>query len=267
MANKRIKDLTQTASTLASDDYVAIDGAANGTRKIVKGDLVNDISTQVAGTYLDEANNLSDVASKDTSKLNLEVPDVGTGPTAGPLNGQRGSLAYQSADSVAMGTAEVETLDVKSTTGTATTQALTVTDGTDTNFVVREDGQTIVGGTTSSVSKFGSTAKGLTVRAVTSPALALNDTDNADYVGYFAQNGNNTYLANYTAGNLYLGTNATTHWTIDSSGSLLASSNGTGSRAASQPIVFYGTNSGSVQIDQGSIGTEAGTANSNAGEL
>ncbi len=140
MANKRIKDLGTTASTLAADDYVAIDGNTNGTRKIVKGDLVNDISTQVAGTYLDEANNLSDVASKDTSKLNLEVPDVGTGPNEVPLNGQLGSMAYQDADSVS-----VAELQVESTTGTATTQALTVTDGTDDNFVVQEGGNVGVG--------------------------------------------------------------------------------------------------------------------------
>jgi hypothetical protein len=112
MANKRIKDLGTTASTLAADDYVAIDGNANGTRKIVKGDLVNDISTQVAGTYLDEANNLSDVASKDTSKLNLEVPDVGTAPNEVPMNGQLGSMAYQSAEAVSAGTVSADDVSV-----------------------------------------------------------------------------------------------------------------------------------------------------------
>ena len=141
MANKRIKDLGTTATSLASDDFVAVDGSSNGTRKIQKANLVNDISSEIAGTYLDEANNVSDVASKDTSKLNLEVPDVGTGPNEVPLNGQLGSMAYQSADSVAMGKAEIE-----SNTGTATTQALTVTDGTDTNFVVQEDGKVGIGG-------------------------------------------------------------------------------------------------------------------------
>jgi hypothetical protein len=103
MANKRIKDLGTTASTLAADDYVAIDGNANGTRKIVKGDLVNDISTQVAGTYLDEANNLSDVASKDTSKLNLEVPNVGVSPNEVPLSGQLGTMAFQDSAGVSVG--------------------------------------------------------------------------------------------------------------------------------------------------------------------
>lgn len=38
MATTRIKDLT-TASTMADDDYIAIDGATNGTRKIAASDV------------------------------------------------------------------------------------------------------------------------------------------------------------------------------------------------------------------------------------
>ncbi len=220
MANTRIKDISTAATTLNSDDFIAVDGATSGTRKMAKADLITEVSTGVSGTYLEESNNLSDVASKDTSKLNLEVPDVGSSPQEVSLNGMLGSMAFQSAEAVSAGNVSAETLEVESTTGTATTQALTVTDGTDTNFVVQEDGQTVVGGTVSSVAKFGSSAKGLTVRSDTSSVLALNDTDNANYVGYFAQNGTNTYLANYTAGNLYLGTNATTRVTIDSSGDI-----------------------------------------------
>lgn len=34
MANSRIKDISATASAPASDDYLVIDGATNGTRKI-----------------------------------------------------------------------------------------------------------------------------------------------------------------------------------------------------------------------------------------
>ena len=103
MATTRIKDITTAASTFSSDDFVAIDGATSGTRKMAKDDLITEVSSGVSGTYLEESNNLSDVASKDTSKLNLEVPDVGTAPNEVPLNGQLGSMAYQSADSVAMG--------------------------------------------------------------------------------------------------------------------------------------------------------------------
>lgn len=151
MANKRIKDLTQTATTLANDDYVAIDGSSNGTRKIVKSDLVNDISSQVAGTYLDEANNLSDVASLDTSKLNLEVPDVGTAPNEVPLNSHLGSMAYQ--DSAAISVGEVAADSITTTTGTA--QNLTVSD-------VNYDTDAIL--TTKSVVS-GATTLGLVARA------------------------------------------------------------------------------------------------------
>lgn len=34
MANSRIKDIATTAASAASDDYLVIDGATNGTRKI-----------------------------------------------------------------------------------------------------------------------------------------------------------------------------------------------------------------------------------------
>jgi hypothetical protein len=51
-----------------------------------------------------------------------------------------GDMAYQSSEGISVAKAEVE-----STTGTGSTQALTVTDGTDTNFVVQEDGKTGIG--------------------------------------------------------------------------------------------------------------------------
>ena len=129
MANKRIKDLGTTATSLASDDFVAVDGSSQGTRKIQKANLVNDISSEIAGTYLDEANNLSDVASKDTSKLNLEVPDVGTAPNEVPLNGQLGSMAYQSSEAVSAGTVSAESLTVDSGGSTQPTQSVVTNAG------------------------------------------------------------------------------------------------------------------------------------------
>ena len=92
--------------------------------------------------------------------------------------------------------------------------------------------------------------------------LKFTSADNGAYLGAA-----HTIDATSGSGSIAFATGGTTRWSIDSSGSLIGSSNGTGASAASQPIVFYGTNSGSAQIDQGSIGTEAGTANSNAGEL
>ena len=142
MANKRIKDLTQTATTLASDDYVAIDGSSNGTRKIVKGDLVNDISSQVAGTYLDEANNLSDVASLDTSKLNLEVPDVGTAPNEVPMNGMLGSMAYQSSEGISVAKLQGDNVGLNAS---PTDARLTITDPTNDCIHLTADESTIQG--------------------------------------------------------------------------------------------------------------------------
>ena len=44
------------------------------------------------------ANNLDDVASKDTAKLNLEIGNIGTGAQDIPLCGFLGDLAFQNSD-------------------------------------------------------------------------------------------------------------------------------------------------------------------------
>ena len=75
----------------------------------------------------------------------LVQADVGTDPNQIVLHQHLGDISYQSAEAVS-----VAELEVESTTGTATTQALTVTDGTDTNFVVQEDGKTGIGTATPS---------------------------------------------------------------------------------------------------------------------
>ena len=56
--------------------------------------------TQVGANYLEKADNLSDVASKDTSKLNLEVPNVGTAANEVSVNGMLGTMAFQSSAGV-----------------------------------------------------------------------------------------------------------------------------------------------------------------------
>lgn len=48
MSNIRIKDLTTTASSPASDDYLPLDGTSNGTRKIKATDINSD-TTYVIG--------------------------------------------------------------------------------------------------------------------------------------------------------------------------------------------------------------------------
>ena len=51
MATKRIKDISSTASSFANDDYVVLDGATNGTRKMLASDLAGaDFVINVNGT-------------------------------------------------------------------------------------------------------------------------------------------------------------------------------------------------------------------------
>ena len=96
MATKRIKDISTTATTFAADDFIALDASSAGTRKMAKASLI----TQVGANYLEKADNLSDVADKDTSKLNLEVPNVGTAANEVSVNGMLGDLAFQSSAGV-----------------------------------------------------------------------------------------------------------------------------------------------------------------------
>ena len=50
---------------------------------------------------------LDDVASLDTTKANLEIPDVGTDPSQLPLNQHLGSMAYQSSEGISVAKLEV----------------------------------------------------------------------------------------------------------------------------------------------------------------
>ena len=99
MANKRIKDISTASTSFASDDFVITDSATSGTRKMTKDNLISQVSAGVSGDYLEESNNLSDVASKDTAKLNLEVPDIGSGANEVSLNGMLNSGAWVDWDS------------------------------------------------------------------------------------------------------------------------------------------------------------------------
>ena len=89
MATKRIKDISTTATTFAAEDFIALDSSSVGTRKMAKASLI----TQVGANYLEKADDLSDVASKETAKLNREVPKVGKATKEAPDNGMLGYLA------------------------------------------------------------------------------------------------------------------------------------------------------------------------------
>jgi len=122
MANTRIKDLNNTATTVPSDAYVAIDGSVNGTAKISRDNLRQDTADALAAaptTY-----NLAPLTSGSVgvgkggtgsttlagAKTNLEVPDVGTASNEVPLNGMLGSMAYQDADGATLATLKLTDL-------------------------------------------------------------------------------------------------------------------------------------------------------------
>ncbi len=192
MATKRIKDITNTATTFASDDFIALDGTSQGTRKMDKDDLISQVSAGVSGDYLEEANNLSDVASLDTSKLNMEIPDVGTAPNEVPLNGQLGSMAYQSSDSVAMGTAEADQISI------GTSSPSSVADG--------GADELVIGDATGS-------AVGMTVASSTSGKGRINFSDGA---GTDAYRGQLSY--SHSSDSLSIVPAGSTRATIDSAG-------------------------------------------------
>lgn len=80
----RIKDLTTTATSPASDDYLALDGATNGTRKITASSLggggtsddITNASTVTGSTVSDALETLSgEIATKGTySKPSGGIP-------------------------------------------------------------------------------------------------------------------------------------------------------------------------------------------------
>lgn len=100
MADTRINALTGTATTVATDDYMALDGTTNGTRKILGSAFITSVtgttnqitvttttgastvalvsSPVVSGTYTDGAGDLRSVPQNaKTSAYTLVVGDNG----------------------------------------------------------------------------------------------------------------------------------------------------------------------------------------------
>jgi len=111
MANTRIKDLSNTATNVASDAFIAIDGNANGTEKISRDNLRQDTADALAAapsTY-----NLAPLTSGSVdvdkggtgsttvagAKTNLEIPKLGTAANEVPVNGMLNSGAWVDWDS------------------------------------------------------------------------------------------------------------------------------------------------------------------------
>ena len=156
----------------------------------------------------------------DAAKVNLEIANIGTSPQEVPLNQHLGSLAYQSAEAVS-----ADKLEVESTTGTATTQALTVTDGSSTKFVVQEDGRVGIGASPSSYNANGDDLvvgdgvgnRGLSIatgNSSTGRIIFANASTPASIRGAIS------YV--HGAEEMIFATNAGTQWTLNSSGNLVA---------------------------------------------
>ncbi len=94
MANKRIKDISTASTSFASDDFLVTDSATSGTRKMTKDSLISQVSAGVSGDYLEESNNLSDVASTSTAMENLKIPSIGLQANQVPLSGMLNSGAW-----------------------------------------------------------------------------------------------------------------------------------------------------------------------------
>ena len=125
-------------SGTAGDYYdVTVAGSSDlgsGSITFTVGDVVKYNGT--TWFKIDSVTNILDgVSTIDGAKAGLEIPDGGTAPDVVPLNGQLGSMAYQDADSVS-----VDKLEVTSTTGTSTTQAIVVKDSSGTKLAIQEDG-------------------------------------------------------------------------------------------------------------------------------
>lgn len=96
MANTRIKDLTSTALVAANDDYLAIDGSTNGTRKILASDIsgssitvdnaldalsTNPVENNVIYTALQAKANTSSLSTVATSGSYADLSNKPTIPT------------------------------------------------------------------------------------------------------------------------------------------------------------------------------------------
>lgn len=236
----------------AGDTYYASDsGSVNfgaGSISFLAGDAVVYDGT-IWQKVPDVVNLLDGKGTLDEAKTTLEIPDVGTAPNETPLNQHLGSLAYADADSVS-----VAELQVESTTGTATTQALTVTDGATTGLVVQEDGKVSVRGKVSlnvdGSASWGSAEDYGKLTWDTGKAIVRGESGKSLSLG---SNGTQDHLVVDTSGKVGIGT--------ASPGSYNAAANnlvvGSGSGAEGITIATGTASAGSIYFADGTSGSDA----------
>jgi len=109
MADIRIKDLATTAASTASDDFVAVDGSANGTRKLNAYSPTFGGNVVATGTLT--VNSTTDSSSKDTGAI---ITEGGLGVEKSATIG--GNLTVSGTGSFTTADAQ-QTLRIKGATG------------------------------------------------------------------------------------------------------------------------------------------------------
>lgn len=111
MATKRIKDLTNTAASVASDAYLAIDGTSNGTEKITRDNFRQDTAdafVAAPGTYnlaplsggaVEVAKGGTGATTVAGARTNLEVNSIGEDAQANALKTTAPALYFDGSSS------------------------------------------------------------------------------------------------------------------------------------------------------------------------
>ena len=151
----------------------------DGALKRLKGRIVRFLDNEDPSGSDKSAIRTSLEVSPDAE--GLVQADIGTAPNEIPVNGMLGDMAYQSSEGISVARAEVE-----STTGTGSTQALTVTDGTNTHFSVDENGKTVIGpattGRTLTVAMPDNSGGAVVVEEGSNEYLRINTTNGSEAV-------------------------------------------------------------------------------------
>ena len=117
MADIRIKDLATTATTTASDDFMAVDGATNGTRKLNAAAPAFLTSVTTPSLTAPASTNLTLTSGLvGTNKVNFPDTLTASSSTAGAVTIGNGSAATN----VAIGGGKINAGDTTASTGVGT---------------------------------------------------------------------------------------------------------------------------------------------------
>jgi hypothetical protein len=194
MANIRIKDLSTTASSTASDDFFGVDGATNGTRKLSAYSPTFGGNLTVSGT--------SGISSTGPATFTSPT-NIGSASTVW-LGGNGSSGLFLNVPTGANMQFGINNSGKLSITGTAVsiTDNLTV-NGTGTSSIAGN--LTVSGGTVTSGTgtlTLNSSANTVVLQSAGTTALTLNSSQNATFAGDITQShsGNSVLSVSSTSG-------------------------------------------------------------------